>query len=230
VDVAWLDRILGQTLEDLRLSRGERRALTATLMEAVERTRDLDLVRSRAFAVAAGVIPTRRGRLALEWLEEVVKVVAGLRAEPPPEVLAEAVFSPGDRCLQRLVGLIGGAQSAIDVCVYTITDDRIAAALLGAHRRGATLRIVTDNAKSSDLGSDVDRLEAAGIPVAVDRGPGHMHHKFALFDGRTVAAGSYNWTRSAADDNHEDLIVTDNPQLVARFTEEFDRLWKRFRG
>jgi len=230
VDVEWLDRVLEQTLEDLRLSRGERRALAAVLTDAVERTRDLDLVRSRAFAVAAAVVPTRRGRQALAWLEEVVKVVAGLRDASPREVLAEAVFSPGDRCLQRLLGLIGGAQRAVEACVYTITDDRIAAALLDAHRRGVAVRIVTDTGKSSDLGSDVERLAAAGIPVAYDTSPGHMHHKFALFDRRTVAAGSYNWTRSAAEENHEDLVISDHPGLVARFAEEFDRLWGAFGG
>jgi phosphatidylserine/phosphatidylglycerophosphate/cardiolipin synthase-like enzyme len=57
-----------------------------------------------------------------------------------------------------------------------------------------------------------------------------MHHKFALFDRRTVAAGSYNWTRSAAEENHEDLIICNQPQLVAHFAAEFDHLWRTFGG
>ena len=43
-----------------------------------------------------------------------------------------------------------------------------------------------------------------------------MHHKFALFDGRRLMTGSFNWTRSASEQNEENLIVTADPVLVAR--------------
>jgi phosphatidylserine/phosphatidylglycerophosphate/cardiolipin synthase-like enzyme len=53
-----------------------------------------------------------------------------------------------------------------------------------------------------------------------------MHHKFAIFDDRLVATGSYNWTQSAERANYENLILLDDPKVVARFTEEFQRLWR----
>ena len=40
--------------------------------------------------------------------------------------------------------------------------------------------------------------------------------------------GSYNWTRSAAEHNRENLAVTDDRRLVAAFSEEFERLWTEF--
>jgi cardiolipin hydrolase len=52
-----------------------------------------------------------------------------------------------------------------------------------------------------------------------------MHHKFALFDDARLLTGSYNWTRSAADCNEENLIVTGDPRLVGPFRQEFDKLW-----
>jgi mitochondrial cardiolipin hydrolase len=111
------------------------------------------------------------------------------------------------------------------VCVFTITDDRLADALLAAHRRGVAIRVLTDNDKAHDLGSDIERIAAAGVAVRIDRTPFHMHHKYAIFDGRRLLNGSYNWTRGAARDNQENVVVTDDPALVARFAAAFEALW-----
>jgi cardiolipin hydrolase len=115
----------------------------------------------------------------------------------------------------------------VDVCVFTITDDTISRAIYDAHRRGVAIRILTDDDKSGDLGSDVVDLDRAGVAVRVDRTPAHMHHKFAIFDGKVLASGSYNWTRSAASENEENIIVTDHPHLLRAFQAEFDQLWSR---
>ena len=119
------------------------------------------------------------------------------------------------------------AVSHIDCCVFTITDNELAAALLETHKRGVAVRIISDNDKSYDRGSDVDRLDQRGVPVRVDRTDAHMHHKFALFDRHTLLTGSYNWTRSAARENAENIIITDDARLVNSFQDYFDDLWTR---
>ena len=57
-----------------------------------------------------------------------------------------------------------------------------------------------------------------------------MHHKFVVFDGDLLATGSYNWTRSAARYNRENVLVTSEPRLVSRFDAEFVRLWGELAG
>ena len=99
-----------------------------------------------------------------------------------------------------------------DLCVFTLSDDRITAEVLAAHARGVAVRIVTDNDKEFDAGSDIAQLRQAGIPVAVDRTDAHMHHKFALFDGTWLLNGSYNWTRSAAQVNDCLLYTSPSPR------------------
>ncbi len=42
---------------------------------------------------------------------------------------------------------------------------------------GVAIRVLSDDDKSADEGSDVMRFERAGIPVRVDRTEHHMHHK-----------------------------------------------------
>lgn len=87
------------------------------------------------------------------------------------------------------------------------------------------MRIITDDEKSFDRGSDVQRLREAGVPVRVDGSEHHMHHKFALFDRVDLLTGSYNWTRSAANFNQENVVVTRDPRLVSAFSSMFDDLW-----
>jgi len=138
---------------------------------------------------------------------------------------SEAWFAPHQDVCGRIIQAFRSARSRVDVCVFTITDDRISRAMLEAHRRGVRIRVVSDDDKSGDLGSDIERLAEAGLAVRIDRTPVHMHHKFALFDGEMLVTGSYNWTRSANDDNHENLLVTFDPALVAAYAAELERVW-----
>jgi phosphatidylserine/phosphatidylglycerophosphate/cardiolipin synthase-like enzyme len=92
------------------------------------------------------------------------------------------------------------------------------------------VRILTDQDKSSDLGSDIKRFHDAGVSVRVDRSPYHMHHKFAVFDARTLLTGSYNWTRTANEFNQENVLVTDDSHFVETYSAVFHQLWEQGRS
>ncbi len=217
------ERELEKTLDDRRLSRSERRAIARLVEEAPPDS--LPLLRNLAFRVASRAADQGPDTQAvLAWLHDVVKALTPSEAiEQAPS--SEALFSPGEEPLRKILALFGAAARSCDVCVFTITDDRIANAILAAHARGVKVRIITDDEKSYDTGSDIERFERAGLSVKTDASPHHMHHKFALFDRRVVLTGSYNWTRSAAHHNQENLIVSTDPRLVAPFGDMFERLW-----
>lgn len=221
-----IDAQLARSLADRRLSRGERQALVE-LIPDLNPEADREAIRRRAFEIAAAALKQVEDRPVLAWLEDVVKALREPGQGAAHQAVAESYFSPGDDCPRTIGRLLKNARKSVDVCVFTITDDRLADEIVEAHRRGVSLRIITDDAKSEDLGSDVNRFERAGITVRVDRSPFHMHHKFALFDGTTLLTGSYNWTRGAARDNEENLIVTDEPRLISSFTATFDDLWAK---
>lgn len=224
-----IDEILLRTLDDGRLSRSERKVLTALLTEQRQDTDLLDYFRHRAFEVARRQVARPKAVHTLEWLEEVIKALAHARVagddEPP---LAEALFSPGDRCRRRIISLIDRCRASADICVFTITDDRISAAILEAHRRGVRVRIISDDEKSTDRGSDVLDLERAGITLRLDDSEAHMHHKFAIFDHHFLVTGSYNWTRSAATSNEENIVVSNDPRFITSFGRTFDGLWQEY--
>jgi phosphatidylserine/phosphatidylglycerophosphate/cardiolipin synthase-like enzyme len=222
-DQAELDDMLMQTLDDRRLSRSERRALREVFADY-----DLDedgraFVRRRVFAMAREAITGREAHAVLDWAEDVIKLLRPDLSRDP--TIAEVCFSPGDACRLRIARLLRQARSKVDICVFTITDDRLAHEILDAHQRGVAVRIITDNDKAEDKGSDVYRLGRAGVRVRVDLTEHHMHHKFAVFDDITVITGSYNWTRSAAAFNAENVIVSDDPSLVRPYVRRFNELW-----
>jgi cardiolipin hydrolase len=45
----------------------------------------------------------------------------------------------------RFLQFLSSARSSLDVCVFTITCDEIAEALLAAQKRGVRVRIISDN-------------------------------------------------------------------------------------
>jgi len=219
--------MLAQTLEDGKLTSSERTALKGRLRDAALDDRARAVLRSAAFELARKRIADGGRGEVVEWLEEVSKLLLPFTSENG-DPFVEAHFSPGVTCMQRIVGLLGSARKSADICVYTITDDRIASAILAAQARKVAVRIVSDNEKALDPGSDVQRLAQAGVPVRIDDSPYFMHHKFAIFDGDLLLTGSYNWTRGAADNNAENLILSNDRRLLTAFRGEFDRLWAKF--
>jgi phosphatidylserine/phosphatidylglycerophosphate/cardiolipin synthase-like enzyme len=218
--------LLRTTIADGRLSGGERDALKKALNEAPVDDARRALLRHNAFSMAQEALATHDGPRILEWVESVTKLLL-----PPADRAAsmvEALFTPHDDCPGRIIRQFAEVRAQADLCVFTITDDRISDAILASHARGIKLRIVSDNDKAHDLGSDIERFAAAGVPVRLDRTPFHMHHKFAIFDTRRLLHGSFNWTRGAARDNQENIVVTDDPRLIAAFGREFERLWAQY--
>ena len=221
-----LDRSLRESAQDFTLDAGEK-------LELRELGQQLDagrirFLRNRAFDIARDAMRGEPGATleVLRWLEQVVKTLDA--ADQAAPVVSSAYFSPGDTCLRRLCDLMRGCRDTLDICVFTIADDRLTEAILDCHARGVQVRVVSDNDKQHDSGSDIDRLRAQGVQVRVDDAPSHMHHKFALFDGRVLANGSFNWTRSATRDNDENLVVTDDANLVRVFGLQFEKLWRQF--
>ncbi len=144
---------------------------------------------------------------------------------------SEVYFSPDGGIRQRLVQAIEGSQRTIDLAIYNLTAFELADALQAARARGVHIRILMDRENLETGSVTIGRLRRSGIPVRALGVPEQslMHHKFAVFDGRLAATGSYNWTQSAEHANYENLVVLDDPEVVAQFQREFQRLWREAR-
>ena len=219
-----LDRILKHTLNDYRVSRGEKRVLSSILDDIGADEQQLAYFRHQAFEIARQEVTGPEAHAVIGWLEDIVKV---LKPDSATSVRSpKAYFSPGSACRNAIGSLLRDARKTVEICVFTITDDRITNEIVNAFDRGVNIRIITDNDKAEDLGSDALRLKDLGIPVRTDRTSNHMHHKFAIFDNATCVTGSYNWTRSAAEYNNENIVVQYDKSLIHQFRNAFDTLWE----
>jgi phosphatidylserine/phosphatidylglycerophosphate/cardiolipin synthase-like enzyme len=145
---------------------------------------------------------------------------------------SDVYFSPGadgKRAVDVVLGFIGHTERTLDVAIYSLTHDGIAAALIEAHKRGVRVRVLIDKSQAGSKYADDELLEEAGIEVRRDHETGIMHHKLAIADsaGASGAAGlgSFNWTKSAATRNRETWAVLRDPHVVAACQEEFERAW-----
>ncbi|MCA9015959.1 MAG: endonuclease [Planctomycetaceae bacterium] len=228
MDRSQVRSMLLQTFDDFQMTRSERSALNQIFSHISLTDHSLALIRKEAFQIFREHKPANVPDTdALNWLEDVLKILANTKNREW-DLKSEALFSPQDDCSHRICRMIDSARKQIDICVFTITDDRVTRAIQDAHHRDVKIRIISDNDKSSDPGSDIEQLSRSGIPVRIDNTEFHMHHKFALFDSELMLTGSYNWTRSASKNNSENLIITNDPALLIRFESEFEKLWNEF--
>ncbi len=214
---------LRRTLDDRRITRSEQKALRALLEERPLSASERAALEAELFSTVRDRLRSQEDREVVQWLQGALRVLRG--GEPRAVERSECYFGPGDAMVETLHRLLSEVRRSVDVAVFTITDDRLTEALIDLHRGGRGVRVLTDDDKASDRGSDAHRLQRAGVAVAFDRSPHHFHHKFAVLDGERLVNGSYNWTRSADRDNRENFLVTSDPFLVAEYGRAFEGLW-----
>lgn len=137
----------------------------------------------------------------------------------------QVYFSPGNDIKKSIAKLLREARHTVDLCVFTITDYDLAQQIADCQRRNVKVRIITDDEKIGDDGSEIKRLKDLGIPIKCDHSHYHMHNKFGIIDKRVAITGSFNWTYTATKHNQENLLATSNFDIVKQYQAEFDRLW-----
>lgn len=136
-----------------------------------------------------------------------------------PGADSDAADAPVAALTQALLG----ATQTIDLAVYELDLAPLADALLAASSRGVRVRIVaeSDNAMHGQL----PRIQAAGIPVVLDRRPSLMHDKFTVIDGREVWTGSMNYSANGVYRNNNNLVRLRSAEVAQRFTGEFEEMF-----
>jgi len=147
------------------------------------------------------------------------------------DTLVEVYFSPDEGVLSdhlisnRLVELIDDAQQSVYLLAFSFTSDPIAAALLRQHQASLDVRGVVESSQVNASGAETAWLQQAGVDLRLDGNPDTMHHKVLIIDGEILVLGSYNFTRSAEEQNDENLLVLHSATLAGEFLIEFEEIY-----
>lgn len=137
----------------------------------------------------------------------------------------ENYFTPPDNATDAINNRLKQAQTSIHFMAFSFTEDTTGQAILDRAKAGVEVRGVFENVGSDTEYSEMGRLQRAKLDVLKDGNPYLLHHKVFIIDGRTVIVGSFNFSDNAQNQNDENLIIVDSPDLAKLFEAEFLRVY-----
>jgi phosphatidylserine/phosphatidylglycerophosphate/cardiolipin synthase-like enzyme len=118
----------------------------------------------------------------------------------------------------RMVVMINGAHSTIDLEGEEFSDSTVASALATAAVRGARVRIVLSNATpSANQTTAIATVKAKGATVVVQSSP-YIHAKAMVVDGTSAYVGSANFSTGSLLYNRELGLIVTNPTELAKIS------------
>lgn len=144
----------------------------------------------------------------------------------------ETYFSPddGDLLEQRIVQEVQNAQESVYVMVFNMSLDSVGDALRNRLQAGVDVRGVFENTGSLRGGQMAKIGCINNALVRQDGNPDVLHHKVIIIDARTVITGSFNYSQNARDNNSENTLIIDSPELAQVYINEFERLFNDSRA
>ncbi len=128
---------------------------------------------------------------------------------------------------EALLRVIDRATTSVDVALYGLDRQSVVQALIAAHQRGVTVRVVGDDDASQTAGyvAFYQALRDAGITVVLDASPDIQHNKFLVADQQVTWTGSTNLTDNCITLNANNSIVITSTVLAQTYTAEFEEMW-----
>lgn len=160
-------------------------------------------------------------RVLVAFLAAAVLVTASAR--PAAASDADIHYAPAENLEHIDLGVLGRARTSIDFAAFVLTDHAIVDALKDARRRGVRVRIVLDGSQPNAF----ERLAEIGDVVRVKDTKPIMHMKSYVVDGAVLRTGSANFSASGLKKQDNDLVLSRDRDLIARFSERFAVIYDR---
>jgi phosphatidylserine/phosphatidylglycerophosphate/cardiolipin synthase-like enzyme len=139
----------------------------------------------------------------------------------------EVLFSPDDDVQDRVLSIMRKSKESIYFMAFSFTDDDLGEAIRAGAKRGIDVAGVMDADQIKfNIGTEFDYFKQDGLKVFLDGFSGQMHHKAIIVDEEILIAGSYNFTRSAATRNDENVVIIYDEDIAGFYLQEFQRIFK----
>jgi cardiolipin synthase A/B len=146
--------------------------------------------------------------------------------EREPEPVPGPLFVSPENSRERLLALIGSAETSVDFYAELIRDTEVLAALEDATARGVRVRLI--------MNASLDPQDLEAIAELAEHGVGvrqmqriYIHSKTMIIDGERALIGSINYSMTSLDRNREVAMLVDDPRLVSRVVAVYERDWVR---
>jgi len=136
----------------------------------------------------------------------------------------ENYFCPEDSCSRHVIDNLEEADKEIYFMVFSFTHDEIGQTLIDKHKEGLKIKGVFEKFGKSEY-SEYYNLEGNNIEVKWDEYSYFIHHKVFIIDNRTVITGSFNPTKSADENNDENIFIIHDESIAREYLDEFERVW-----
>lgn len=174
---------------------------------------------------------------------DIIDILNKKKSAPIPEILDDTFF-PKEQVLfntseikNHILTLIKHlpAKTQIKIAMYTFTDQEIAQALIESKKnKDFEITVISDHSQLDCNRAVLQRLTQENIPVYIWppitlKKFAIMHHKFMIITNQEksiamVMTGSYNFTKSAAENNKENAIFSNNTTIINQFNHEFESM------
>lgn len=136
------------------------------------------------------------------------------------------IFTSEDSALEgAIIPVVLGAQTSIRFMAFSFTDYPLAQAMIDRAAQGVDVSGVYEKFGSETDAAEMDTLLCGNVPVRQDGNPGFMHNKVIVIDDRIVITGSLNFSSNAENNNDENVIIIDHPDIASLYIQEFERVW-----
>src|SRR5690349_7020609 len=119
---------------------------------------------------------------------------------------------------------IVAARESVDVALNSLGVNSLTDALIRAHNRGITVRVVMETNNTLDR-LNPQQLKDAGIPIVDDNGSGIMNNTFVVIDQNQVWTGSITYTSSGLFKADNTLVRIFSEEIAENYTKEFEEMF-----
>ncbi|MBI3300447.1 MAG: DUF1669 domain-containing protein [Elusimicrobia bacterium] len=151
------------------------------------------------------------------------------------ETLPSSAVRPVHPVQQLLIKAIDASAESIELALYEFNLQEVVEALRRAKARGVKVRAIVEYYQAFPKGNRHNgevRVRNPQIQALFDefdttvlrgtRLPGIMHNKIAIFDGKLIEYGSYNWAYTAEYHHFEHIQFADESERVAFYRKAWD--------
>lgn len=129
---------------------------------------------------------------------------------------------------EQIVDAIKSSNTEIKIAVAWFTDKTLFSELLDCLNRNISIQLIIRydeiNCLEGSHSVEFNQFIANGGKLFFAKPDYPLHDKFCIIDDSILINGSYNWTYYARQNNHENIVVTNESNIISEFKVEFDSI------